>query len=110
MYIRSCGYRNEYVYVITPFGVLLLVYKPDTRGRVAPEGGGLINRNNTTKGVIKCLLPLLGELLRRSQFPSNSRARARSFTKKGRSERRLGNGEAKGDSSFARRWMERQRI
>ena len=46
--------------VITPFGVLLLVYKPDTRGQVAPEGGGLINRNNTTKGVIKLLL---GELL-----------------------------------------------
>ena len=62
----------------------MLVYKPDTRGRVAPEGGGLINRNNTTKGVIKCLLPLLGELLRQlSQFPSNSPARARSFTKKG---------------------------
>ena len=29
----------------------------------APEGGGRINRNTTTKGVIKCLLPLLGELL-----------------------------------------------
>ena len=89
----------------------MLVYKPDTRGRVAPEGGGLINRNNTTKGVIKCLLPLLGELLRRlSQFPSNSRARARSFTKKRHTSREKGNGEAKGDSSFARRWMERQRI
>ena len=23
-----------------------------------PEGGGLINRNNTIKGVIKCLLPV----------------------------------------------------
>ena len=46
------------VYVITPFRVLLLVYKPDTRGRAAPEGGGLINRNNTIKGVIKCLLPV----------------------------------------------------
>ena len=45
------------IYVITPFGVVLLVYPPDTRGRVAPEGGG---RNNTTKGVIKCLLPLIG--------------------------------------------------
>ena len=49
-----------YVYVITPFGVVLLVYPPDTRGRVAPEGGGRINRNTTTKGVIKCLLPLIG--------------------------------------------------
>ena len=38
--------------------MLLLVYKPDTRGRAAPEGGGLINRNNTIKGVIKCLLPV----------------------------------------------------
>ena len=38
-------------YVITPFRVLLLVY-------CAPEGGGLISRNNTIKGVIKCLLPV----------------------------------------------------
>ena len=37
--------------------MLLLVYKPNTRGRAAPEGGGLINRNNTIKG-IKCLLPV----------------------------------------------------
>ena len=50
-----------YNYVITPFGVVLLVYPP--------EGGGRINRNTTTKGVITCLLPLLGELL------SNPRAR-----------------------------------
>ena len=49
---------KSFVYVITPFRVLLLVYKPDTRGRAAPEGGGLINRNNTIKGVIKCLLPV----------------------------------------------------
>ena len=34
--------------------------RPTTRGRVAPEGGGRINRNTTTKGGIKCLLPLIG--------------------------------------------------
>ena len=34
---------GRYVYVITPFGVVLLIY-----------------RNTTTKGVIKCLLPLIG--------------------------------------------------
>ena len=51
-------YSQIYVYVITPFRVLLLVYKPDTRGRAAAEGGGLINGNNTIKGVIKCLLPV----------------------------------------------------
>ena len=49
-----------FVYVITPFGVVLLVYPPDSRGRVAPEGGGRINRNTTNKGVIKCSLPLIG--------------------------------------------------
>ena len=38
--------EEEYVYVITPFGV------------DAPSGVGLIN--TTTKGVIKCLLPLIG--------------------------------------------------
>ena len=38
------GCEEIYVYVITPFRVLL------------PEGGGLINRNNTIKGVRKCLL------------------------------------------------------
>ena len=40
---------KRYVYVITPFGVVLPVYPP--------EGGGRINRNTTTKGVIKYLLP-----------------------------------------------------
>ena len=30
-----------HVVVITPFGVLLLVYKTDARGRVAPEGEAL---------------------------------------------------------------------
>ena len=54
---RSFINTKHKVYVITPFRVLLLV-KPDTRGRAAPKGGGLINRNNTIKGVIKCLLPV----------------------------------------------------
>ena len=30
-----------YVLVISPLGVMLLVYRPDTRGHVAPEGEGL---------------------------------------------------------------------
>ena len=47
-----------YVYVITPFGVVLPVYPPDYPRARAPEGGGRINRNTTTKGVIKCLLPV----------------------------------------------------
>ena len=34
--------------------------RPTLRG---PEGGGRINRNTTTKGVIKCLLPLIGRCL-----------------------------------------------
>ena len=29
---------GKQVYVITPFGVVLLIYPPDTRGRVVPEG------------------------------------------------------------------------
>ena len=32
---------SVYVYVITPLGVLLQVYKPEARGCVAPEGEGL---------------------------------------------------------------------
>ena len=55
-----------YVYVFTPFRVLLLVYKP--------EGGGLISCNNTIKGVIKCLLPLLCASF---TLLSNSRARVK---------------------------------
>ena len=30
----------------------MLVYRPETRGRIAPEGGGSINRNIPTRGVI----------------------------------------------------------
>ena len=37
-----------HVLVITP----LLVYRPETLGRIAPEGGGSINRNIPTRGVI----------------------------------------------------------
>ena len=41
-YIPICYRRLViYVYVITPFGLQLRVYKPDLRGRVAPEGEGL---------------------------------------------------------------------
>ena len=43
---------GAYVLVITPLGGMLLVYRPETRGRVAPEGGGSINRNIPTRGVI----------------------------------------------------------
>ena len=32
---------DMHVLVISPLGVMLLVYRPDTRGRVAPEGEGL---------------------------------------------------------------------
>ena len=41
--------------------MVLLVYPP--------EGGGRINRNTMTKGVIKCLLPLIGRC-----YVGNSRA------------------------------------
>ena len=37
---------------------MLLVYKPDTRGRTAPEGGGLINRNILSEGAISDLQPV----------------------------------------------------
>ena len=40
----------RYVLVIAPLGGMLLVYRPDTRGRVAPEGGGSINRQHTDWG------------------------------------------------------------
>ena len=48
-WLRPLG---AYVLVITPLGGMLLVYRPETRGRVAPEGGGSINRNIPTRGVI----------------------------------------------------------
>ena len=32
----------------TPIGGILLVYRPETRGHVAPEGGGSINRQHTS--------------------------------------------------------------
>ncbi len=44
-----------YVIVITRPGGMWLVYKPDTRGRVATEGGGLINRHIPTGRVISVL-------------------------------------------------------
>ena len=39
--------QSLYVLVIAPLGGMLLVYRPETRGRVAPEGGGSINRQQT---------------------------------------------------------------
>ena len=41
LYAPRKPYLNQYVYVITPFRVLLLVYKPDTRGAQRPRGEGL---------------------------------------------------------------------
>ena len=37
-----------YVLVKAPPRGMLRVYNPDARGRVAPEGGGIINRNITS--------------------------------------------------------------
>ena len=36
-----------YVLVIAPLGGMLLVYRPETRRCIAPEGGGSINRQHT---------------------------------------------------------------
>ena len=36
----NTGYKS----IITPLIGMLLVYRPETRGRVAPEGGGPINQ------------------------------------------------------------------
>ena len=47
-----------YVLVIAPLRGMLLVYKPDTRGRAVPEGGGLINRNILSEGAISDLQPV----------------------------------------------------
>ena len=38
---------TQHVLVIAPLGGMLLVYRSETRGRVAPEGGGSINRQHT---------------------------------------------------------------
>ena len=43
---------GPYVLVITPLGGMLLVDRPETREHVAHEGGGSINRNILTRGVI----------------------------------------------------------
>ena len=45
-------YVRIYVLVIAPLGGMLLVYRPETRGHVAPEGGGSINSQHTTRGAI----------------------------------------------------------
>ena len=44
--------RALYVLVITSLRGMLPVYRPVTRGRVAPEGGGPINRNLPIRDVI----------------------------------------------------------
>ena len=51
---------RSYVLVIAPLRGMLLVYKykPDTQGRAAPEGGGLINRNIPSEGAISDLQPV----------------------------------------------------
>ena len=58
----GCGHSRHYVgiygtdahascnIVITPLGGMLLVYRPETRGHVAPEGGG--SATYWTRGVI----------------------------------------------------------
>ena len=43
---------EKYVLVITSLRGMLPVYRPVTRGRVAPEGGGPINRNLPIRDVI----------------------------------------------------------
>ena len=55
--IERSMYIYLYVYVITPFRVFLLFISPTPEG---VQEGGLINRNNTMNGVIKCLCQLLG--------------------------------------------------
>ena len=66
------------VYVITPFGVVLLIYPPAIYPRArAPEEGGRINRNTTTKGVIKCLL----QVARWFGVISWQRSRKRAFSR-----------------------------
>ena len=45
-------YVYTYVLVISPLGVMLLVYRPDTRGRVAPEGEGLQTATSRLRGDI----------------------------------------------------------
>ena len=45
-------FYEPFVLVITPVRGMLQVYRHDTRGRVAPEGGGSINRNIPMTGVI----------------------------------------------------------
>ena len=47
-----------YVYVITPFGVVLLIYPPATRGRVRPRGRADKPQHHD-KSVIKCYYRLL---------------------------------------------------
>ena len=55
----------------------MLIYPPDYPRARAPEGGGRINRNTTTKGVIKCLL----QVARWFGVISWQRSRKRAFSR-----------------------------
>ena len=44
---------------ITPSGGMLLVYNPDSQGRIAPERGGIINRNIPTGRCYSWFIPVL---------------------------------------------------
>ena len=48
-FIMSDASGAIYVVVISRLGGMLRVYRPETRGRVAPEGRGSINRNIPTR-------------------------------------------------------------
>ena len=60
--------KNIYIYIstcicyITPSGGMLLVYNPDSQGRIAPERGMIINRNIPTGRCYSWFIPaLLGD-------------------------------------------------
>ena len=62
---------NWYVYVITPFGVVLLIYPPATRGRVRPRGRADKPQHHD-KRCDKMLLQVAT-----ASFPGNAAASAR---------------------------------
>ena len=56
LYMKGMEKLIYYVLVIAPLGGMLLLYRPETRGRVAPEGGGSINRQHTDYGCYNCFI------------------------------------------------------
>ena len=48
----ACRYIYIYISICFSYYSMLPVYRPVTRGRVAPEGGEPINRNIPIRGVI----------------------------------------------------------